>query len=94
MGALLFGFVLGVVFWCEVSLETEMKYSEMLAILQAATPEELAQDMTVYTELDEFVPVTGVMVSGQEERTMLRRCSKHPADGILDDGHLYLEIGG
>ncbi len=66
-----------------------MKYREMLKILKKATEAELDQDMTVYTELDEFAPVTGVQVSGQED-PMLKR----PADGILDDGHLYLEIGG
>ena len=66
--------------------ETIMQYSELLVILQKATSEELAQDITVYTELNEFVPVSGVQVSGEQ-----KDC---PADGILDKGHLYLEIDG
>lgn len=69
-----------------------MTGSEMLTILQKATPEELTQDMTVYIVPgamlagDEFFPVTGVQVSGEQNDC--------PADGILDDGHLFLEIGG
>lgn len=64
-----------------------MKYLEMFQILQKATPEELDQDMMTYVGmLDEFLPITGVQVSGEQ-----KDC---PADSILDDGHLYLETVG
>ncbi len=61
-----------------------MTYREALRILQKATPEELDQDMTVYVfPWDEFYPITGVQVSGEQQDC--------PADGVLDDGHLFLE---
>lgn len=62
-----------------------MKYREMLNILLEATNDELAQDMSVYCKgSDEFHSVVGHQVSDEQ-----KHC---PADGILDEGHLYLEI--
>lgn len=62
-----------------------MKYREMLNILLEATNDELLHDMSVYCKgSDEFHSVVGNQVSGER-----KNC---PADGILDEGHLYLEI--
>lgn len=65
-----------------------MKYREMLKICLEATSCELDQDVTIYDKrMDEFYPVTGHQVVGEQ-------VGDDPGVGILDDGHLYLEIEG
>lgn len=63
-----------------------MVYGDLLKVLLHATKEELAQNVTVFEPgLGEFYPIASEpRVSGEA-----KDC---PADGILDDGHLFLEI--
>ena len=68
-----------------------MTYKELLDILLQATACELQQDVTVYCkELDEFQPVLSTHVCG-ETKACIR---DNAGDGVLEDGHLYLEIEG
>jgi len=68
-----------------------MKYKELLDILLQATTCELQQNVTVYSkELDEFHPVTSARVCGEQADGV----RDNAGDGVLDDGHLYLEIEG
>ena len=73
-----------------------MTYKQLLEILLQATACELQQNVTVHAkELDEFYPVTHVRVSGEGSKYQdFQQYSPMAADGILDDGHLYLEIEG
>lgn len=63
-----------------------MTYGDLLKILLQATQDELEQNVTVFEPvLSEFYPVVSKpRVCGEE-----KSC---PAVGVLDDGHLYLEI--
>ena len=55
-----------------------MKYSELKAVLESMSAEQLAQDVTVWVE-DEFVPVTAAVFSDD-------------SIDVLDRDHLFLEI--
>jgi len=64
-----------------------MTYREIMKICLEATSCELDQDITIYDKSkDEFFPVTGNQVVGEQ--------ADDPGSGVLDDGHLYLEIEG
>ena len=61
-------------------------YRDLLKRLLTASEEQLAQDVTVYSQvLKESSPVDAVHRAGSAVTL---------ADGILDDGHLYLEYDG
>lgn len=61
-----------------------MTYREILNRLQSATSEQLNQDASVRWGEDEFTSVIWVGES----------CGGDPADGILDEGHLYFDVVG
>lgn len=64
-----------------------MTYREMMDICSKATSSELDQNITIYDKnMDEFYPVIGSQVVGEQ--------ADCPGEGVLDDGHLYLEIEG
>ena len=49
-----------------------LTYHDLLQELQKATPEQLAQDITVHlTEVDEFVPVLALCVAVEDECDVL-----------------------
>ncbi len=59
-----------------------MTYRELWQRLNRCTVEQLDQDVTLQYGADDFTPSTGVGISKDGDA----------ADGILDHGHLYLEI--
>jgi len=62
-----------------------MTYAKLLQRLQQLTPEQLAQDVTVYdVSSDETYAVQDHSVGGEEAPDEVT-----PA-GVLDDGHFYL----
>jgi len=68
-----------------VNKHGHLTWQEVLDRLNALSEEHLRNTATVRgVVLDEFSPLTGFGVSK----------SGDPADGVLDDGHLYLEYDG
>lgn len=64
-----------------------LTYREMLNICMKATNCELDQNVTIFDKnMGEFYPVIGSQVVGEH-----KDC---PGVGVLDEGHLYLEIEG
>ncbi len=61
-----------------------MKYADLLVALNKLTPEQLAQDVTVYdADADETYALNDSSIVGQEEQVA-------GPEGVLDDGHFYL----
>lgn len=64
---------------------TNLTWNDLLIRLQEMSAERLRDNISVYTEvLDEFYPVAGFGISKEGD----------VADGVLDHGHLYLEVDG
>ena len=62
-----------------------LQWKDLLERLQQMSPDELEGTVTVHTQvLDEFHGCTGFGVSS----------FGGAADGVLDHGHMYLEIDG
>jgi len=62
-----------------------LTWNDLLIQLQEMSAEELSQNATIYMQgLDEFYPVI----------EMGRSKDGDAADGILDHGHVYLEVDG
>lgn len=66
-----------------------MTYKELQTILSTLTDEQLEQDVTVYdARCEEFFPV-GEFIN----RVVTQWTAHDPADGVLDDDHVYLVFG-
>lgn len=66
-------------------MEKNLTWKDVLNQLLTMTNDELADNATVHVGgLDEFYPIYGIGTSKDGDA----------ADGILDYGHLYLEIDG
>ena len=63
-----------------------MTYADLLATLQTLTPEQLAQDVTVFDmDNEETYALNDSDITGQEDEQTIR-----PESDVLDPGHFYL----